>query len=198
VSTHDGRYSSGIPLLIHVVVFVVQLLVEEVVFVMLEEVLQQHLQGVRSLMLWADLNPRQLTCTWYLSPFAGEIQIISGVSLTFDSPSCGVLEGLTRKTNAPTKIPMRNTVRKKMMTQRTTRVCWLSQWSIIMFCVCSCLHSCPDTTEAALDTMIRWYARTYSRGSILSMTLRDFGTHDVVERDETEHDDADDAADESG
>ena len=100
-------------LLIHVLV-VVQLIVEDVIVHMSEEVLQQHLQGVKRLTLWADLNPRQLICTWNLSPFAGEIQIVSGISLAFDRGR--------RNTIAPITMPERNTVSKKISMKRIIRL----------------------------------------------------------------------------
>jgi hypothetical protein len=104
---------SNILLLIHILV-VVQLFVEDVIVHMSEEVLQQHLQGVKRLTLWADLNPRQLICTWNLSPFAGEIQIVSGISLSFDRGR--------RNTIAPITMPERNTVSKKISMKRIIRL----------------------------------------------------------------------------
>lgn len=104
---------SNILLLIHILV-VVQLFVEDVIVHISEEVLQQHLQGVRCLTLWADLNPRQLICTWNLSPFAGEIQIVSGISLAFDRGR--------RKTIAPITMPETNTVSMKISMKRIIRL----------------------------------------------------------------------------
>ena len=96
---------SNILLLIHILV---------VVQFISEEVLQQHLQGVRRLTLWADLNARQLICTWNLSRFAGEIQIMSGISLAFDRGR--------RKTIAPITMPERNTVSMKISMKRIIRL----------------------------------------------------------------------------